>query len=92
MYILSCLCLSFVTFACATGCYTRRYHDNWGQRLGLIVLGMGCAARVPAIWAAQSVNNDWFLVHGGMALIAASTMWRYRCELPMHQGLRSPQR
>ena len=78
MYILSCLCLSFVAFSCFVGCYTRRYHDNLGQRLGLIVLGLGCVARVLAIWGAQSVNNDWFLVHGGMALIAAGTMWRYR--------------
>lgn len=78
MYLLSCFCLSFVGFSCLVGCYARGYHDNLGQRLGMIVLGIGCVARVPAIWQAQAVNNDWFLIHGGMALVAASTMWRHR--------------
>lgn len=78
MYIVSCIFLSFVTFSCLVGCYTRRYHDNWGQRLGLCVLGFGTSVRVPVIWQMQSVNNDWFLVHGGMALICAGTIWRYR--------------
>lgn len=78
MYILSCLCLSFVGFSCIYGCYSSRYHDNLIQRFGMSVLGIGCVARVPAIWQAQAVNNDWFLIHGGMALIAAGTMWRHQ--------------
>lgn len=81
MYILSCICLSFVAIACAVGCYSRRYHDNLTQRCGLVLLGLGCIARVPAIFMAQSVNNDWFMIHGGMALIAAGTLWRYRKSL-----------
>ena len=78
MYILSCICLSFVGVSCLIGCYTNRYRDNLVQRFGMVVLGIGCAARVPTIWQAQSVNNDWFLIHGSMALIAAGTLWRHR--------------
>ena len=78
MYILSCLCLSFVFVGCVLGAFSDKYDATISQRFGMGVLGLGCCARIGAIWAAQSVANDWFMVHGGMALIAIGTMWRYR--------------
>lgn len=76
IYLLSCLCLSFVAVICMVGCFSPRYDDNMLQRIGMAVLGMGCIARVQSIWAAEVVANDWFLVHGGMALVAAGTAWK----------------
>ena len=81
MYILSCACLSFVAMCCVLGAFSSRYDSTLAQRFGLGVLGYGCIARVGAIWVAQSVANDWFLVHGGMAVVAAGTMCRVLHEM-----------
>lgn len=74
MYILSCICLSIVAIVCLIGCYSDDYPDNLMQRLGMAILGLGCVARVAAILVTQSVANDWFMVHGGMALFAGGTL------------------
>ena len=76
MYILSCLYLSFVTVCCMLGAFSQRYDATLSQRLGMATLGLGCYARVVAIWATQSIANDWLMVHGGMAMIAAGTLCR----------------
>jgi hypothetical protein len=74
MYILSCICLSFVGLVCLLTPFSGRYADNLLQRIGMGVLCLGCEARVESIWASQTVANDWFLVHGGMALVAAGVV------------------
>lgn len=76
MYLLSCACLSFVVLCCVLGAFSQQYDATLTQRFGLGVLGIGCVARVLSIWSAGSVSSDWFMVHGGMAVVAAGTLCR----------------
>ena len=76
MQTVYCLSLAAIAAICALGVLHPRYQDNLGQRIGMATT---CIASVAEIWAAtQSPErmNASALFAAGVALFAASTVWK----------------
>lgn len=73
MWMFSVGCFSVTFVMCLWGTYADAYDDNWGQRLGMAVVGIGCASRISSIWELKDVNPEWLILHSGLAIFSIST-------------------
>ncbi len=77
MWLVSVICLSVVGLLCVVGTFHHRFDDNLGMRIGMGILGIGCAGRVVRLIETQSISPDALVMHVGMAMFALGLAWRY---------------
>lgn len=56
--------LGIIFILCVLGIFYEKYNDNWGQRIGLILVGMASVLLVRLIWERQWVSPEafWFIL------------------------------
>lgn len=75
--------LSSIFALCLLGLYHKAFKDNWGQTVGMIVLGPCCAFAAVNIWQARWMEPVAFLILIGGWSFACGTaykVWKHRKE------------
>lgn len=76
LYQISCFFLIVTTLLCLVGLVSTTYRENLLQCAGMVLVMIGCASRVPALWLREYVEPDSFMVHAGVGLFAIGVFVR----------------
>lgn len=70
-----------IVLLCLLGLYHKSFKDNWGQTIGMVVLGPACVIAAINTWQAQSLDPVSFLILAGLWSFACGTaykVWKHR--------------
>lgn len=73
--------LSTIVLLCLLGLYHKSFKDNWGQTIGMVILGPSCVFAGISIWQAQWHEPISFLILAGLWSFACGTaykVWKHR--------------
>lgn len=77
--IISMTCLSIVGVLCIALTLAHSVKDNIIERVGFMLLCLGCTARVWAIWKAGTLEWNATLLHCGVATVFVGSAWAKFC-------------
>ena len=77
MWVLSALCLLFVSLLCLVGVFHRDFDDNLCQRIGMSLLCLGCLGLAQRVITTRCVPLDAMALHIGLAIFGLGMVWRY---------------
>jgi len=94
MWIVSIASLIIVMVLCCVGTFSKHYSDNFGQRVGMALLFIGCWPKVEELWFFRPENGGVWVAHLGLCLFGVGTaykVWRHRIRRPGRMPPRPPQ-
>lgn len=78
MAYLAIFFLSVTLAVCITGVYSRKFHDNWSQALGMISISAWCAYHIWEFASGASVPTELqMLLYAGLYLYATGTFLKF---------------
>jgi hypothetical protein len=77
--MISMICLTIVGLLCITLTLAHSVKDNIIERVGFMLLCMGCLARAWNIWRDGAIEWNAVLLHFGVATVFVGSAWAKFC-------------
>lgn len=83
------IAFGLVAIICLLGLFHQAFEDNWGQHIGMIIVGTGSILKFDQIHDQDFVSNETMMIAIGVACYALGTLYKvrkyWRDDNPPHQ-------